>query len=290
MTGFGRAEGSCSNTGWTWEIRAVNGKGLDVRLKLPNGMERLEPLARKLCTAKLSRGNIQVSLTARSTKGGAVPTVNDAALQQVLNHLVEIERDSAVQLSTGAQILGLRGVMELAEPKMSDEESAALEQDVLAGLTVALDALNDHRGNEGSALGEVLLGHLTTVEKLTALAEADPARSSEAIAEKLQAQLTQLGELAAGIDRDRLYQEVALMVTKADIREELDRLAAHTIAARELISMGSPIGRKLEFLAQEFNRESNTLCSKSNSVSLTEIGLELKVVIDQFREQILNVE
>ncbi len=290
MTGFGRSQGASVEVDWLWELRAVNGKGLDVRLRLPNGYERLEPQARKLCGEKLGRGNIQASLTLKSRSGTAVPIVNEAALQQVIDNITAIERKLPVQHSTGAQILGLRGVMELAEPTMSDEDRNTLDAAVLTGLSTALDTLNDHRGSEGTALSKILLGHLTSVEKLNALAEADPSRTADVMAEKLQEQMARLGETASSIDRDRLYQEVALLVTKADIREELDRLAAHTDAGRKLIKQGSPIGRKLEFLAQEFNRECNTLCSKSNAVSLTEIGLELKVVIDQFREQILNVE
>ena len=290
MTGFGRSQGTCGETSWAWELRAVNGKGLDVRLKFPSGMERIEPAMRKLCVAQLSRGNVQASLSVRNSTGGLVPTVNEAALEKVLSNLVNIEQENDVQLSTGAQILGLRGVLDLAEPEIGDEEKEVLDEDILNGLGKALSSLNEHRGNEGAALTKILLGHLKRVGILIGKAEKDPSRDSSTITAKLKNQLAQLGVAETDLDNDRLYQEVALLVTKADIREELDRLTAHTVAARELIAKGSPVGRKLEFLAQEFNRESNTLCSKSNSVSLTEIGLELKVVIDQFREQILNVE
>ena len=294
MTGFGRSEGICTGTvgasAWAWELRAVNGKGLDIRLKLPSGMERLEPKLKKNCSVKISRGNVQAVLTLRNTSGGPVPTLNEAALEQVMGNLAKIEKSDGVQPSTAAQILALRGVMDLAEPTMGEAEIAKLETELLTGLDAALDSLNQHRLNEGKALAEILLGQLENINELTKRAEADPSRTSKAIADKLNEQLAHISDLSTGLDKDRLYQEVALLATKADIREELDRLFAHTNAARELISKGSPVGRKLEFLAQEFNRESNTLCSKSNAVSLTEIGLELKVVIDQFREQILNVE
>jgi len=294
MTGFGRSEGIFEGTNgtsaWGWELRAVNGKGLDIRLKLPFGMDSLEPKIKKICAAKISRGNVQAVLALRNTTGGPVPTVNEAALEQVMGNLARIEKNSVVQPSTGAQILALRGVMDLAEPERSEAENAKLETEIFVGLDTALDSLNQYRLNEGEALTGILLGHLKNINKLTTKAESDPSRTSEAIAAKLNEQLAPISDASASLDKDRLYQEVALLATKADIREEIDRLFAHANAAQELISTGSPVGRKLEFLAQEFNRESNTLCSKSNAVSLTEIGLELKVVIDQFREQILNVE
>lgn len=290
MTGFGRSEGQSGNTAWVWELRAVNGKGLDVRLRMPNGFDQLEPSVRKLCGQHLSRGNIQASLSVLGLDTATVPTINDAALDSVLAALDVVTAKTATSPSTAAEILSLRGVLELREASRDDRETEALNAAVLDGLVLALKSLNEHRIQEGAALEDLLRGHLDEIERLTQKAEDDPARTPEAIAKRLNEQLARMGDTAASIDSERLYQEVALLATKADIREELDRLSAHVQAVRELLNQGSPLGRKLEFIAQEFNRESNTLCSKSNAVSITEIGLELKVVIDQFREQILNVE
>lgn len=296
MTGFGRAEGTfdgaaaTDGASWVWELRAVNGKGLDIRMRLPPGFERLEHAVRKTCGEQLSRGNVQATLTLSRGKGAAVPIVNTGALDAVLAAIGELEENATIGPSSAAEILSLRGVMEVAEPQLDDDATAKLDAALLEGLNGALVALKNHRATEGAALAGILSGHLDATESLTARAENDPARTREAIAARVEEQLARITDGGDKFDRDRLHQEVALLATKADIREELDRLTAHIAAARDLIGVGSPAGRKLEFLAQEFNRESNTLCSKSNAVSLTEIGLELKVVIDQFREQILNVE
>ncbi len=290
MTGFARNEGRSGSTQWSWEMRAVNGKGLDVRLRLPPGTEHLEQVFRKACAGSLARGNVQVALTMAHNGGEVAPTVNSQALQRVLSAINEIDENAETARSSAAQILALRGVLDVSEPQLSDEEGAVLDEALTVSFNETLKSLNEHRAVEGRALAEVLLGHIEKIQELTAQAEADPARSAKAIAERMSDQVGKLMGAGSELDEARLHQEVALLATKADIREELDRLAAHSTAARDLIASGSPVGRKLEFLAQEFNRECNTLCSKSNAVSLTAIGLELKVVIDQFREQILNVE
>lgn len=290
MTGFAREQGVFRETSWVWEFRAVNGKGLDVRLRLPSGFERLEPLVRKACGAVLSRGNVQVALNIASDVNAAVPTINQAALDAVLSAIKEIDTKAHTSHSTAAEILALRGVMEMAEPDLDKEEKNALDDALLSSLDQGLAALSAHRAAEGAALGVVLLTHVDEIERLTQRAEADPSRTNEAIAERMREQVAKLMDASATLDRDRLHQEAAMHATKADIREELDRLKAHVGSARDLLAGGGPIGRKLEFLAQEFNREANTLCSKSNAVSITEIGIAMKVVIDQFREQVLNIE
>lgn len=290
MTGFGRNEGQFESSTWVWELRAVNGKGLDVRLRLPNGYERLEPLVRKLMPQHMSRGNVQASLSITNALDRPKTVINRAALHSVIETIKDLEADTNLAPSSAADILALRGVLDAADEDISEEKRTQFHNVLLDGLKGALDSLNENRSVEGDALSAVLLDHLDLVEDLQNRAEIDPSRTGEAIAARLKDQLSRILEQDSSIDADRLHQEVALLATKADIREELDRLKAHVDAARNFIQTGSPIGRKLEFLAQEFNRESNTLCSKSNAVSLTEIGLELKVVIDQFREQILNVE
>ncbi|NKB51303.1 MAG: YicC family protein [Rhizobiaceae bacterium] len=290
MTGFGRSEGQLDGVGWNWELRAVNGKNLDIRLRLPSGYERMEQVAKKQIAEEISRGNLQVSLSL-GRRGGATATVlNEDMLERVIAAIEKIESISQRAPSSAADILAIRGVLDTNDAELGEDQQKKLEAMMLESLRQATAALNQNREQEGAALSTILLGLVRQVKDLTDAAENDPSRSSEAIAERLQEQLNRIDGLNGELDGERLHQEVALLATKADIREELDRLAAHTTAAADLIRNGSPIGRKLEFLAQEFNRECNTLCSKSNAVSLTNIGLELKVVIDQFREQCLNVE
>ncbi len=290
MTGFGRAEGQLDDVSWIWELRAVNGKNLDIRLRLPSGYERMEQAARKQIGEKLSRGNLQVSLNLGRRSGSAATVLNEDMLKGVIAAIEKIESISKRAPSTAADILTIRGVLDTNESALGEDQQKKLEAAMLSSLEQATAGLKHNREQEGGALSTILLGLVQQVQDLTNAAEHDPSRSSEAISARLQEQLGRVDGLNGELDRDRLHQEVALLATKADIREELDRLAAHTAAAGDLIQYGSPIGRKLEFLAQEFNRECNTLCSKSNAVSLTNIGLELKVVIDQFREQCLNVE
>lgn len=290
MTGFGRAEGEADIGSFVWELRAVNGKGLDVRLRLPPGFDHIETSARKLISNTLSRGNVQVSLNLTQRGESSLPQLNEDVLGAVLRAVDTIESKAACAPSTAAALLSVRGVFEPQDRQPSAEQREALANQLLDGLKSAVVALDQARLQEGQALNDILSKNVSTIEQLTIRAEADPSLTSEAIAQRVRDQLARIDSGQRELDRERLHQEVALLATKADIREELDRLAAHGRAARLLLSEGSPAGRKLEFLAQEFNRECNTLCSKSQAVSLTEIGLELKVVIDQFREQILNVE
>ncbi len=290
MTGFSRANGIHDGSSWAWEIRSVNGKGLDVRLRLPQGFEHLEIAVRKACGAHLSRGNLQVSLSLKGRGRTPLPTVNTEALNSVLAAVSSIEGTADVSKSSAAQILALRGVTEILEPEMDQAETEALDKALLVGLDEALKAMQNHRTAEGKELASVLLSQISQIENLTETAKTDPATNIETIRQRYAEQIASMQSQSGNLDQDRLHQEAAILATKADIREELDRLNAHTIAARDLIEKGSPVGRKLEFMAQEFNREANTLCSKANALSITETGLELKVVIDQFREQVLNVE
>ncbi|MFS8044870.1 YicC/YloC family endoribonuclease [Rhizobium sp. BR 314] len=290
MTGFARREGTSGRGRWAWELRSVNGKGLDVRLRLPQGLERLETDVRKLISDRFSRGNLQVGLSLSVEDSRVEVVVNQDALAAVLalrDQLTGVIDPAPLRLDS---LMAVRGLVEFKEAEESEEALAARDADIMAGLTAALGDLCDMRGGEGQALGQILLGHVATIETLTDTVERDPSRSPQEIAGRLATQVSMLLEGSAGLDRDRLHAEAALLATKADLREEIDRLKAHVAAARDLISKGGPVGRKLDFLAQEFNRESNTICSKSNAAAVTAAGIELKVVIDQFREQVQNLE
>ena len=290
MTGFARVEGTSGRTRWAWELRSVNGKGLDLRLRLPPGFEALEADLRRIAGETFARGNLQIGLAASISEAQVEAVVNQGALSAVLalrEQLAGVVDPAPLKLDT---LLSVRGVVDFREAEESETERALRDADIRAGLVEAIRCLAGMRRKEGAALAAVLLGQVARIEALTAAVEADPSRSVSAIAERLSAQVALLMQGTTALDRDRLHQEAALLATKADLREEIDRLKAHVAAARELIAEGGPIGRKLDFLAQEFNRESNTICSKSNAAAVTAAGIELKVVIDQFREQVQNLE
>ncbi len=290
MTGFARAAGEHDGTAIAWELRSVNGKGLEVRLRLPSGHDRLEPSVRQQVQRRFTRGNLQATLS-MSTGGRLVqPVVNDAFLKDLAGLAKRLEDQYGCQPATADGLLALRGVLEVPEDALGEEERALLDADVLAVLGRALDALEAARKEEGEALRALLTGQLDAIAALARRAEADPAREPAAIRARLAEQVKLLIDAAPSLDEARLNQEAAFLATKADIREELDRLGTHVASARALLAEGGPVGRRLDFLAQEFNRESNTLCSKSNAASLTAIGLELKAVVDQFREQVQNLE
>jgi uncharacterized protein (TIGR00255 family) len=290
MTGFARREGTSGRSRWAWELRSVNGKGLDFRLRLPQGLERLETDIRKLVTERFSRGNLQVGLSVSVDESRVEAIVNQEALSTVLalrEQLAGAIDPAPLRLDT---LLAIRGIVEFREAEDDADALARRDTDIMAGLEAALADLVDMRRQEGRALGQILLGHVATIETLTLAVERDPSRSPQEIAARLAMQVSLLMDGASGLDRERLHAEAALIATRADLREEIDRLKAHVAAARDLIGKGGPVGRKLDFLAQEFNRESNTICSKSNAAAVTASGIELKVVIDQFREQVQNLE
>lgn len=290
MTGFARSEGEVGRCRFAWEFRAVNGKGLDLRLRLPTGLERLEQDLRRLAGQALSRGNVQAGLTLTVAESRIEAVVNRDALNAVLQ--LKSELGDAVDLAPLRfdSLLGIRGLIDFREAEDDEKTLAARDAAIIAAFEAGLSDLNTMREHEGAALGEVLSGQVDMIAALAARIEADPSRQPAEIGKRLAAQVAQLAEANSALDRERLHAEVALLATRADIREELDRLSAHCAAVRELLSHGGPVGRKLDFLAQEFNRESNTICSKSNAVAVTAAGIELKVVIDQFREQVQNLE
>jgi uncharacterized protein (TIGR00255 family) len=290
MTGFARSEGTSGRNRYAWELRSVNGKGLDIRLRLPPGLERLEPDVRRVISEKFSRGNLQATLTLTVAETKVEAVLNRDALAAVLAlraELGDLVDPSPLRLDT---LMGIRGLVDIREAEEDEETIAARDAAIVASLDEAIGYLQRMREGEGTALAAVLKGQVARIAELAQVVETDPSRTPEEIARKLSFQLAALLQEAPTLDRDRLHAEAALLATKADLREEIDRLKAHVAAANELIDRGGPAGRRLDFLAQEFNRESNTICSKSNSAAVTSAGIELKVVIDQFREQVQNLE
>ncbi|CDZ37424.1 Protein YicC [Neorhizobium galegae bv. officinalis] len=290
MTGFARSEGTSGRNRYAWELRSVNGKGLDIRLRLPPGLERLEPDVRRVISEKFSRGNLQATLTLTVAETKVEAVLNRDALAAVMAlraELGDLVDPSPLKLDT---LMGIRGLVDIREAEEDEETVAARDTAILGSLDEAIGHLQRMREGEGTALAAVLKGQVARIAELAQVVEIDPSRTPEEIARKLSFQLAALLQEAPTLDRDRLHAEAALLATKADLREEIDRLKAHVAAAGELIDKGGPVGRRLDFLAQEFNRESNTICSKSNSAAVTSAGIDLKVVIDQFREQVQNLE
>lgn len=290
MTGFARSQGAVAAFRYSWELKSVNAKGLDLRLRAPPDFDSVEIKSREKIAARLARGAVFANLVAKREDEAQSARLNRAALDALLAALSETPPPANVGPATLDGLLAIRGVVELVEPELSDAQRADLESHILQSLDEALDALIASRKAEGDALATVLLQRLDRISALAAQADAAPARQPEAIRARLQQQLARLLEGADSLDPARLYQEAALLAVRADIREELDRLKAHLESASKLLVAGGPIGRRLDFLAQELGRETNTLCAKSNDAGLTAIGLELKIEVEQFREQVQNIE
>jgi len=288
MTGFARAAGTVGIHAFAWEIRSVNGRGLDIRVRVPPGLEVLAEAARKRLTGAFSRGTLHVNLQVTSDAGPPRPRINEAALAALLQAVERLPASAIVTPPSYDGLLAIRGVVELADE--GEDTLTAVEKPVLAGLEEVVSGLKEARASEGRALEAVLRGHLDSIARLTKDAEAHPARGVDAIRERIAAQVGLLLEASQALDPQRLHQEAALLAVKADIREEIDRLHAHVAALRLLLDQGGPIGRKLDFLSQEFGREASTLCAKAGDAGLSRIGLELRTVVDQMREQVQNVE
>ncbi|MEN5363097.1 YicC/YloC family endoribonuclease [Brevundimonas intermedia] len=288
MTGFGRADGV--GEGWTWsvEARSVNGRNLEIRFRGPNGFDALERAAKAAGQARFARGQVTVGVQAKRAEAGeAAVTINAAVLARYLTLANELAEDGATPPSADG-LLALRGVIEAPEEVDDPEARAAVEAAMARTVEEALDALKASRQNEGAQLTPVLEDFIARIETLTTQAEGEATAQVEAIRERFTRRITELAPDAPGLE-DRIFLEAAALATKADVREELDRLTAHVASARQLVA-SAPAGRKLDFLMQEFMREANTLCSKSATTALTGIGLELKAVIEQLREQVQNVE
>jgi uncharacterized protein (TIGR00255 family) len=290
MTGFARSHGVSGPYAWAWEIKSVNGKGLDLRLRLPPGFDAIEPAVRARAAETLARGSVQAGLTVE--RSGAAPAVriNTAVLEAVLASMRDLSRRIEAAPPTLDGLLALKGVMEVSETEESEDERRSAQTAVTSGFAEAIGALAEMRRHEGAALGQVLAARLAEIAALAQRADQSPGRQPEAVRARLAEQIATLLDQSERFDPDRLHQEAIMIASKADVREELDRLAAHVAQAQRLIEQGGPIGRKLDFLAQELNRETNTLCAKANGIELTNIGLELKAVVEQFREQVQNVE
>ena len=289
MTGFARTDGAAGGFGWTWELRSVNGKGLDVRVRLNGGFERLEAKVRDAVSKRFKRGNMGVTLNVVRASDGSTYQVNRELLSELVSLAEEFDNTSSLSAGTIADLMNVRGVLETVETQEDYASRDARDGAVLASLSDAIDQMDAHRAEEGAKLDAMLRGHVDNIEATVTRAESCASARGDAIKERLKRQIDELMD-AGKFDPERLHQEAALLATKADIREEIDRLKAHIIAARDMLTKGGAIGRKLDFLCQEFNREANTLCSKANDIELTNCGMELKVIIDQLREQVQNVE
>jgi uncharacterized protein (TIGR00255 family) len=289
MTGFAESSGGHGGVAWRWEAKSVNGRGLDLRLRTPPGLDGIEAPARKLASNRFTRGSLQVQLSIEQAEGSRGLKVDPVALAAAVKLARELEAETGLAPARVDGLLALKGVI-VADDAVPLDEATRAHRDaaILESLSLALDGLARERLTEGAKLQAVMTAQLDEIERLVTEAGAMAATQPAALKAKLQAQLQDL--VAGGLSEERLAQEAALLAARADVREELDRLAAHVADARAMLKAGTGVGRKLDFLAQEFNREANTLCSKSADIALTRTGLALKAVIDQFREQSQNVE
>jgi uncharacterized protein (TIGR00255 family) len=286
MTGFARTEGGTDGLAWIWELRSVNGRGLDLRLRVPSGWDALEPTLREAAGRLLRRGNVTANLTVKRD-GAARMVVDEAALEQLLALTADLHRRIPGSPAPRAEaLLGLPGVIRTAQP----DEAVPDAVPVAAGFTAALAALVETRQAEGARLARTIDGLLDEITALHRQATVEAADQPAAQRARMMENLAALLREAPGLPEERIAQEVALLASKSDVREELDRLDSHIAAARSLLQEAANIGRRFDFLVQEFNREANTLCSKSASVALTATGLRLKATIEQLREQVQNIE
>ncbi len=291
MTGFARHSGHLGPARWIWELKSVNGRSLELRFRLPPGLDHLETPARAALAKHLKRGNVTVQLTLERAESGQRVSINE----QVLDQLLAVRERYAGKVDTAPlrldALFAVRGVVDVVETaSVASEEIERRDAAILASLNDAAVELTQMRAQEGARLGSVIDSLLHEIATLRTAAAGAAAARPEAIKTRLKAQLAELLDASRALPEDRLVQEAALLATKADIREELDRLDAHISAARELMAKDGAVGRQLDFLCQEFNREANTLCSKSGDVDLTAIGLKLKAAVEQLREQIQNIE
>jgi len=294
MTGFASNKGTSGDYDWLFEVKSVNGKSLDLRTRTPHGLDGLELELRKLASKYFRRGNLQLNLQMNRAQGETALAVNEAALEAILKVAEPLQKRLGSPPINVENLLGLRGVLEVAEP-LEDEQAIHSRHDALIeSAKEVFAALANMRAEEGQRIEKVITGQISKIEKLTIAARDCPQRQPEALKSRLQEQIQKLLETGEKLDPDRLHAEAIVIATRADVQEELDRLFAHIEAARELIEAGATVkegvGRKLDFLAQELNREANTLCSKASCKELSHIGLDMKTTIDQLREQVQNIE
>jgi len=290
MTGFAREQGALEGFTWTWELRSVNGKGSDFRLRLPSGYEALESEMRGISAKYILRGNLQASLSVQDKGSSQQPRIAREALISLYRQSAKIAQELGVESPELKDLLALRGVVEMEDGAPVEAETKARSKAMLESFDVLVAALAKTRRQEGTAIGNVLLDQLHQIEVLVDRIVNDASRTPKVISQRLTVTMDRLLESSNTLEAERLHQEAVILAAKADISEELDRLAVHLKAARQLIEAGGAVGRKLDFLAQEFNRECNTICSKSNSADVTAMALDMKLLIDQFREQVQNIE
>jgi uncharacterized protein (TIGR00255 family) len=290
MTGFARSHGASGPYAFEWELKSVNAKGFDLRLRLPQGWDELDAHAKKRAGEVLARGTVYANLNVKRANTTSTVRINEDVLNAVLKVAGQLAGKIDAVAPSVDGLLAIKGVIEVVEPESNEDEDKAAKAAAAKAFDEALDNLVAMRRREGTSLGAILSQRLDEIEGLAKKAEAAPGRKPEAVRARLAEQVAALLETTDRFDADRLNQEALLIAAKADIREELDRIASHLSQARELIGKGGPIGRRLDFLAQEFHREVNTTCSKSNDLELTNTGLEMKSVVEQFREQVQNLE
>ena len=290
MTGFARSQGTLEDLTWHWELRSVNGRGLDIRLRFPPGYEALEQPARKTLSSAFARGNVSANLTARRTTNDVEIQLNEHVLHQVLAAVEKIRALTNAPAPTAEGLINTKGVLDILDKTESTDRQDVKQNELLSGLDHAITELKAMRGSEGQQLHKIIQKQLEEIDQNVTAIKRSAANQPEKVAERFKQQIDALLGGDTSIQQDRLHQEIAILLTKADVSEELDRIDAHIIAARELLQQSSPIGRKLDFLTQEFNREANTICSKSNDITITQSGLAMKAAIDQMREQVQNVE
>lgn len=290
MTGFARSHGTSGPYVFEWELKSVNAKGFDFRVRLPPGWDEVETIARKRAAEVLSRGTVYANLTVKRTNALSTVRVNEDVLNSILKIAAELAGKIDAVAPSVDGLMAIKGVIEVVEPDSDEEEDKAARLAVASAFEQALTALVEMRKREGGTLGQILSQRMDEIETLARRAEAAPGRKPEAIRARLAEQIAALLDSSDRFDSERLNQEAIMIAAKADIREELDRIASHISQAREMIKKGGAVGRRLDFLAQEFNREVNTCCSKSNDLELTNTGLEMKNVVEQFREQVQNLE
>jgi uncharacterized protein (TIGR00255 family) len=291
MTGYARLSGEDQGFSWVWEVKSVNSRGLELRTKLPNGFDFLDLPVRDAAQKRFKRGNINIGLTIMYKSQAAPLAVNEVLLDQLVS-LARRWQEKAPDLAPPRLdgLLALKGVLENDDSTGPRADDPELLSRLLQGCEKTLAQMETMRAEEGARLARVLEGLLSEIEHSVRAATLSAALDPEHLKGILRQQVAALLEAGASVSEERLAQEIALILAKADVREELDRLSAHSAAARKMLQGGEPVGRKLDFLCQEFNREANTLCSKANDIGLTSIGLALKVSIEQFREQVQNIE
>jgi uncharacterized protein (TIGR00255 family) len=290
MTGFARRDGASERVAWHWELRSVNGRGLDVRLRVPPGLDALEPKIREAVAKAITRGNVSVNLAVNRQSASSEIRLNEDALTQVVRAAARVRALTGGEAPRTEGLLAIKGVLETSEEDQAPEAVESMHAAMLRDLSEALSSLVEARSAEGGRLADIIAAQVAEIERLVSFVETSPARTPEAIAVRLKELVARLLDADNGFDPARLHQEAVLLATRADVEEELRRLRVHIAAAGDLLRDPGAVGRKFDFLAQEFNREANTLCSKANDSEITKAGLALKVVIDQMREQVQNLE